>query len=83
MKLFSSEKYNGKWSDISYRLYFYSNKKYFKSSHKCREMWFNHLNPNVSHNKWTLEEDIRLFKHVSRIGTKWAQISKAMEGVKT
>lgn len=46
-------------------------------------MWFNHLNPNVSHNKWTLEEDIRLFKHVSRIGTKWAQISKAMDGVRT
>lgn len=46
-------------------------------------MWFNHLNPNVRHDKWTLAEDILLFQLVSRNGTKWAQISKDMDGVRT
>jgi len=46
-------------------------------------MWFNHLNPNVRHEKWSLEEDALLFRLVLRDGTKWAQISKAMDGVRT
>ena len=46
-------------------------------------MWFNHLNPNVSHEKWTPEEDIELFRLASQMGTKWAKISKALEGVRT
>ena len=46
-------------------------------------MWFNHLNPIVSHNKWSIEEDVFLFRHASQIGTKWAKISKALNGVRT
>lgn len=46
-------------------------------------MWYNHLNPVVNHNKWTLKEDIQLFDLAGKIGTKWAKISKALEGVRT
>lgn len=43
------ERFRGKWSDISFALYERSGKKIFRSSHKCREKWFNHLNPVVNH----------------------------------
>lgn len=46
-------------------------------------MWFNHLNPIVKHTKWTLAEDIELFKLAGELGTKWAKISKALDGVRT
>jgi hypothetical protein len=46
-------------------------------------MWFNHLNPVVSHDKWTIEEDVLLFRHASAIGTKWSKISRALNGVRT
>jgi hypothetical protein len=46
-------------------------------------MWFNHLNPIVVHSKWTLEEDLELFRMAGQLGTKWARISKALEGRRT
>ena len=52
------EKLKGKWSDISYQLYCRSDQHFFRTSHNCREMWYNHLNPVVNHDKWTLREDI-------------------------
>lgn len=46
-------------------------------------MWYNHLNPIVNHQKWSLEEDIELFRLANQLGTKWARISKALNGVRT
>ena len=46
-------------------------------------MWFNHLNPVVNHSKWTLPEDIQLFKLAGEFGTKWAKISKSLNGLRT
>ena len=30
---------------------------------QCRERWFNHLDPNISKAKWTLDEDIELVRN--------------------
>ena len=83
IEILKEERLKGKWSDISYNLYCRSERQFFRSSHNCREMWYNHLNPVVNHNKWTLQEDIQLFELAGKLGTKWAKISKALEGVRT
>jgi hypothetical protein len=73
----------GKWTDISFLVFEKSKKNYFRSSHKCREKWYNHLDPAVLHTKWTCHEDYRLFQLVSEVGTQWASISKSMGGART
>ena len=45
---------------------------------QCRERWFNHLNPDISHEPWSDEEDRRLFYLHQQFGNKWAQISALM-----
>lgn len=64
-------------------LFAQSDRKYYRSSHKCREKWYNHLDPVVRHDKWTLDEDLRLFELIAHLGQRWAAISKAMSGART
>jgi hypothetical protein len=64
-------------------LYCRSALAYFKTSHQCREKWFNHLNPALSKEKWTIEEDVALFRNARDLGSKWAKISKAMGECRT
>ncbi len=46
-------------------------------------MWFNHLDPIVNRDKWTLEEDLSLFNSVAKFGSKWAMISKIFNNSRT
>ena len=45
---------------------------------QCRERWFNHLNPRVSKQHWTDEEEWVLYLMHRILGNKWAKISKAI-----
>jgi hypothetical protein len=47
---------------------------------QCRERWFNHLSPDVRKTNWTPEEDRIIIEAHSRIGNKWTNISKLLEG---
>eukprot|EP00301_Raphidiophrys_heterophryoidea_P001045 c10519_g1_i1.p1 GENE.c10519_g1_i1~~c10519_g1_i1.p1 ORF type:complete len:394 (+),score=60.65 c10519_g1_i1:101-1282(+) len=47
---------------------------------QCRERWHNHLNPDVRKDAWTPEEDELIFELVEKLGTKWASISKHLDG---
>jgi myb proto-oncogene protein len=47
---------------------------------QCRERWHNHLDPNITKNKWTLEEDKRLMSLFMAYGKKWSLIAKHMPG---
>ncbi|CAD8096872.1 unnamed protein product [Paramecium sonneborni] len=67
-----------KWSQISQELN--QNSSVYRSSKQCRERWLNHLNPKISKEPWTDEEDIKLLQTVKEIGRRWAEISKIMEG---
>jgi len=47
---------------------------------QCRERWFNHLSPDVRKTNWTPEEDRIIIEAHSKIGNKWTNISKLLEG---
>jgi len=47
---------------------------------QCRERWFNHLSPEVRKTNWTPEEDRIIIEAHSKIGNKWTNISKLLDG---
>ncbi|CAD8147135.1 unnamed protein product [Paramecium octaurelia] len=67
-----------KWSLISQELN--QNSSVYRSSKQCRERWLNHLNPKISKEPWTDDEDIKLLQTVKEIGRRWSEISKIMDG---
>lgn len=47
---------------------------------QCRERWHNHLNPDIKHDAWSVEEDCLLLKSHYELGNKWAELSKKIPG---
>ncbi|MBD39719.1 MAG: hypothetical protein CMB11_04955 [Euryarchaeota archaeon] len=51
-----------------------------RTNKQCRERWHNHLNPEVSRDAWTIEEDLVIHRTVSEIGHKWSEIAARLRG---
>lgn len=51
-----------------------------RTNKQCRERWHNHLNPRISKDKWTVDEDLVIHKSVSEIGHKWSEIAARLPG---
>jgi hypothetical protein len=47
---------------------------------QCRERWFNSLNPDVSKDPWTTEEDRIIFDGYQTHGPKWSLIAQSVPG---
>lgn len=47
-----------------------------RSARQCRERWKNYLNPEISNEPWTPEEDQILLDKYKEFGKKWSQIAK-------
>ena len=47
---------------------------------QCRERWHNHLNPEISKEAWSREEDAKIVELHAKLGSKWAAIAKFMKG---
>eukprot|EP00181_Compsopogon_caeruleus_P000890 CAMPEP_0184678340 /NCGR_PEP_ID=MMETSP0312-20130426/1073_1 /TAXON_ID=31354 /ORGANISM="Compsopogon coeruleus, Strain SAG 36.94" /LENGTH=372 /DNA_ID=CAMNT_0027127009 /DNA_START=225 /DNA_END=1343 /DNA_ORIENTATION=+ len=51
-----------------------------RSGKQCRERWLNHLNPDISKEPWSEQEDEVLISAHERLGNKWSEISKLLPG---
>jgi hypothetical protein len=51
-----------------------------RTNKQCRERWHNHLNPEVSKDTWTVDEDLVIHQGVSEIGHKWSEIAATLPG---
>ena len=52
----------------------------FRNGKQCRERWMNQLDPKLTKNSWTQEEDFLIKRMQKEIGNKWSQISKILQG---
>ncbi|GAB4846760.1 hypothetical protein Ancab_025768 [Ancistrocladus abbreviatus] len=67
------EKYGVNWSKIGMEM---GN----RSGKRCRERWYNHLQPNIKKEAWTEEEVQTLIRLHKEYGNKWAEIARVMPG---
>lgn len=51
-----------------------------RSGKQCRERWHNHLDPHISKDYWTEEEESILFKKHLEYGNKWSDIAVFLPG---
>jgi len=51
-----------------------------RKAKSCRERWVNHLNPDICKAPWNEKEDRTLLEGLLDHGTKWAEISKLLQG---
>ncbi|XP_061349776.1 transcription factor MYB119-like [Gastrolobium bilobum] len=47
---------------------------------QCRERWNNHLRPHVKKDSWSEEEEMILVDKHSKMGNRWAEITKYIPG---
>lgn len=47
---------------------------------QCRERWHNHLNPKIKKIAWSEDEEWILYLQHRKLGNKWAEIAKVLEG---
>ena len=47
---------------------------------QCRERWHNHLDPNITKRKWTVDEDMLIVKLHLVHGNRWCDIAKQVDG---
>ena len=51
-----------------------------RNFNQCRDRWSKHLDPNIRKEPWTEAEDVALSEAHAVLGSKWAQISKTIDG---
>ncbi|CAM9688644.1 unnamed protein product [Discosporangium mesarthrocarpum] len=51
-----------------------------RTGKQCRERWYNHVDDRVNKTNWTREEDRRLCEFQRRLGNKWSEMSRILNG---
>ena len=51
-----------------------------RAAKQCRERWRNHLDPGVSREAWTEEENAILLQRYEQFGSMWAEIASGLPG---
>lgn len=47
---------------------------------QCRERWHNQLRPDIKRDAWSEGEEAQLIEAHKRVGNRWADIAKVIEG---
>ena len=51
-----------------------------RSAKQCRERWCNHIDPSISHEPWSEEENALLLRRYQDHDGKWCEIAAALPG---
>ena len=47
-----------------------------RTPRQCREHWMNKVDPSISHEKFTREEDVLILRIYLEIGSRWHDLAK-------
>ena len=61
--------YGNRWAEVAKHIR-------SKTGQQCAQRWRHRVNPNISREKWTEEEDQRLEELVKEHGHSWAEIAR-------
>ena len=54
--------------------------KTFRSPKQCREHWTCYMDPELKKGPWKPQEDMTLLKEFVRLGKRWSEIAKKLQG---
>jgi len=54
--------------------------KTFRSPKQCREHWTCYMDPELKKGPWRPQEDLTLLKEFVRLGKRWSEIAKKLQG---
>ena len=73
LQLVSQNSDNPNWSQIAAQIS-------GRDAKRCRERWFNILDPSLKKSPWTNKEDAVLRQQHRKLGNQWAEIAKLLPG---
>ena len=69
---------NQNWSSVAQS--FRDQTGHNRTAKQCRNRFINTLDPDVSKQEWTAQEDEMIYNLQKRYGNKWAEIAKHLQG---